>query len=107
LLYITTFKNDLSDNTISLSVLIVKAPNADFDGDAMNATILLDNSLTEIMKNFAPHYSIPDLTKPLSVSGNLSLFGASTSILNNYLYKKKPDAIHEDTISSKLQKISI
>ena len=34
-LRITKIKRDTGDNTISLSTLVVKAPNGDFDGDAL------------------------------------------------------------------------
>lgn len=36
----------------------------------------------KVLKSF---YSVPDLSKPCSVSGNLSLFSPSNNILANYL----------------------
>ena len=34
LLFVTEIKNDLRDDTIGFSQLILKSPNADYDGDA-------------------------------------------------------------------------
>ena len=107
LVYITKFKRDPYDKTVGLSVLIVKAPNADFDGDELNFIIMLDNAMAKEFQRLSPFYNIPSLDKPYSVSGNLTLLSPSTSILNNYLSKKLEDIPSEDTISSSFALVDV
>ena len=45
----------------------------DFDGDELNYIMLLDALLADEYTVLEPHYNIPDLTSPYSVSGNLTL----------------------------------
>jgi len=70
---ITKIKDDPSVNTISLSVLCLRAPNADFDGDALNGQPCLDNDIAEKMKRLEPHLGAMDLNKPWRVSRNLGM----------------------------------
>ena len=42
LLFVSDVKKDVDDKSINISVLILTAPNADFDGDAMNGLLLLE-----------------------------------------------------------------
>lgn len=85
LVRIGKFKSDPKDLTIGMSVLIVKPFNADFDGDELNVMILLDNYMADLFKTLKPYYNIPDMSKPFSVSGNLTLLSPANNILSNYL----------------------
>jgi len=86
---IARIKKDPMDTSISLPILACKSLNADFDGDALNIMLLLDNDMAEMFKVLKSFYSVPDLSKPCSVSGNLSLFSPSNNIIANYLSDKK------------------
>lgn len=99
LVYITKFKKDPDNMTISMSVLIVKGPNADFDGDELNVTILLDNFMVEQFKTLQPYFNIPDIAKPYEISGNLGLLSPATSVIANFLYDKIPSE-RKDLVSS-------
>ncbi len=71
-MFITKVKKDPNIQTISLSILTVSGFNADFDGDQLNGTLLLDNYTAEELYPLAPHMSTFDLNEPRKVSGNLS-----------------------------------
>lgn len=103
--FITQFKTDIDEATISISGMDVKPMNADFDGDEVNATMLLDNLLAEEFKTLDTYYNIPDTTKPYSVSGNLNLLSPANSILSSYLYDTKEEGV--DTIVSKLNMVEV
>lgn len=85
---IAKVKKDPMDTAISLPILACKSLNADFDGDALNLELLLDNEMADMFKVLKSFYSVPDLSKPCSVSGNLSLFSPSNNIIANYLADK-------------------
>lgn len=68
LLRITKIKDDLLDNTISLSILILVGFNADFDGDEMNLMLILDQAMYDGLKVLCPHENIFDVTKPRKLS---------------------------------------
>lgn len=53
LLFVTTIKQDLADNTIGFSPLVLSAPNADFDGDAMYGSFLKE--MDEVPKYYPIH----------------------------------------------------
>jgi len=57
-LRITRVKTDPRDPTISLSILVVRGFNADFDGDAMNLILALDNATALSWMALAPHTSM-------------------------------------------------
>lgn len=82
------FKVDPTDNTIGISPLILKACNGDIDGDELNFWLMLDNLMYDEFKTFSPFYNVPDLSKPFSVSGNLTLLSPGNYILGNYLDDK-------------------
>ena len=105
--YIGKFKTDPNDRTISTSPLTVKPMNADYDGDALNYTILLDNELAKEFMNFEAHYSIPSLDKIYSISGNLTLLTPATTIVSNYLYMRTEDIPQEDTITATMAKVKV
>ena len=68
---ITKVKTDTTDNTTSISILIVRGFNADFDGDALNYVLLLDEWAANEALLMAPAMNIYDLTslyKPSNVT---------------------------------------
>jgi hypothetical protein len=71
--YITHVKPDPSINTISISVLCLAAPNADFDGDEMNCELILDSKEHDAFNKLAPHFGLLDTHKPFNVSSNVAL----------------------------------
>lgn len=101
-MYITKFNKDPMVMSTEFSSLAAKAPNADYDGDEMNAVLLLDNDLTEECKTMDSHFVIPHESKPYAVSGFLGLLSPSTSILSNFIYNNEP-LQGEDTIVKKLK----
>lgn len=105
--YITKFNNNPSDVSFKISSLIAKHPNADFDGDELNQTILLDNLVAKEVDTFKPHYNIPDVSKPYAISGNFGLLGPSNSILTNFLDDKNCYDNSEDEIVKQLKFIDI
>jgi len=99
-MFITEFKKDPTISTMDISILIVKPLNADFDGDEINVTILLDNKMAEKAKVFDPHYNIVDLDI-FKINGNLNLPNTSLITLTNYLDKKEGE-VDNCSIYSKL-----
>ena len=71
--YITKFKSDPTDTTISIPILICKAFNADFDGDALNCTIATDNKMAAWLYSLAPEFNIYHLDFPDKISGNIGI----------------------------------
>lgn len=72
-LRITKVKPDPTDNTISFSILILSACNADFDGDEMTLTLILDKWMYERCRSLAPHNYVMSLSKPFHVSHHIGL----------------------------------
>lgn len=68
---VTRVKPDPRINSISISVLCLKAPNADFDGDALNGMIILDRKMYNRMARLAPHLGVMDLKKNREISKNI------------------------------------
>lgn len=101
-LYIGEFKTDTNDLTLSLSQLVVKFPNGDYDGDELNVTILLDNMLADLTKTLAPFYNIPDMSKPNAIAGELTLLSPANSLLGNYILDNDEDPAN-DTVSDRLE----
>lgn len=54
--------------------------------------------MAEEFKTLKPHYNIPDLSKPYSVSGNLTLLKPANNILSNFLSDKQEDPAN-DTVA--------
>jgi hypothetical protein len=72
-MFVTKVKPDAGVTTVSLSILSVVGFNADFDGDQLNGTLLLDNYTAEEMKALAPHKSVFDMNTPRAPSRNSSM----------------------------------
>jgi hypothetical protein len=68
--FITKVIEDPEINAIAMSVLCLKAPNADFDGDALNGMAILDNRSERHFAALAPHFGALDLDHPRRMSNN-------------------------------------
>jgi hypothetical protein len=85
--FVTRVKTDLTDNSISMSVLVLKAPNADFDGDQLNLTLMPDNYLADAVELIAPHTWVLSVDEPHELSGNLELQGPVVETIVNYVHQ--------------------
>jgi len=83
---ITKVKTDPEINAISLSVLAIKNPNADFDGDALNGILILDDAMYQKLRKLAPHYSALDTRKPRTISRGLDFYSPFVSTLDRFVY---------------------
>lgn len=84
--YTAKIKSNIEDTTISLSVICLKSPNADFDGDQLNLTLILDNKLGDAFKRLAPHLWVLSLEEPHAISSNLELQGPGVDTISNWLH---------------------
>lgn len=69
--FVSEIKRPEEGKTIDISILIVKQLNADFDGDALQFILLLDNYMTEAFKNLAPFKSAYSLNNIRTLSNSL------------------------------------
>jgi hypothetical protein len=82
---ITRFKTDIGDHTVSTSILTVKAPNSDYDGDALNYSIALDNYLGDLWSTLEPHNNIFLINSPNEISDNISIPKPVISTMSSWL----------------------
>lgn len=85
--FITIVKPNVNDNTISMSAQCLRAPNADFDGDQLNLSLMLDNQMMEATRRLAPHLWVLSLEEPHEISGNLELQGPVVETVVNWLHE--------------------
>lgn len=90
------FGKDPSDKTVKVSFLIANSPNLDFDGDNLNLTPIQDMSLVKEISVYRPHFNIPNLSKPFSISNALSMQPPADGITMSYL-KDKEDEKEDDS----------
>lgn len=88
-LRVTKIKNDVRDNSISLSVLILAGFNADFDGDALNLIVIPDRRLYQHFKALEPHRNILDLRRPLAIGGNLKQASPVVATISNWQSRER------------------
>ena len=82
--YITDYIRDPAVNTIRISPLVLVMPNADFDGDAMHITLLLDGAMHDAFKVLAPMFTILDPDNPNSLSGAIKMPAPVIGTVNNW-----------------------
>jgi hypothetical protein len=82
---ITKIKTDPTINTISLSVLCLRAKNADFDGDALNGQLALDHKTSDALSRMDPHLGVMDLNRPFTVSRNIALPAPTLSTIGAWI----------------------
>lgn len=88
LMYIVAVKTNLSDVTISLHLMSVKGFNADFDGDQLNITMLMDKEIERALEGLKTHKSAIGLDKPYDMSKNNSLPSAMVSTVSNWVHSE-------------------
>lgn len=86
-LYVTKVKTDPQINTVSLSVLVLKGLNADFDGDALNGIIILDHQMLESLDELAPRNGVYDTRKPRSISDHIIIPAPVITTISNYIHR--------------------
>lgn len=94
LVYITEIKSDPKDITTSIGSLGLKSLNADFDGDQMSFTLMLDRKMEVGCSRLATHYNAFSLDAPLSISSNLAMPKTVISTFASWIYysdKEAPD----------------
>lgn len=82
---ITQVKSNPSDNTTSISILIVRGFNADFDGDALNYVLLLDQWAIKEAELLAPEMNIFDLNSLYNPSNVTNLPNPVAMNIANWL----------------------
>lgn len=100
LVYIVDYFKDPTLNIVAFSQGICKLPNADYDGDELNFTPLLDNHMVELYKVFSPYYNVMG-NKPGMISRFLTLLGPMNSLLLEYL-KADHEYPERDTLIKEL-----
>lgn len=84
-LRITKFKKDVTDRSISLSLLICVALNADFDGDECPVTMALDDKMADLWTPFESKYDVLLPNIPNKTSRNISLSKPLTATTSQWL----------------------
>lgn len=84
---ITKVKIDPKDTTISTSILTVISMNADYDGDALNFMLSLDNFMADAWYPLEPHFTIMEFTDPFENSGNMAKPKPVISSISNWMNK--------------------
>ncbi len=85
LLKITKIKNNLNDNTIAISILLMALYNGDFDGDEMNGVISVDKKLADLWEPLSTFHNIHDMTEPYKITNYLTLSAPVTSMIATWL----------------------
>lgn len=84
---LTKVKTEVSDPTTTMSILAVKAFNADFDGDAMTFMLQLDNFMSEGIKQLAPHKNIVDYKQPYKLENVAAIPSPLASSIINWMMR--------------------
>ncbi len=88
LMYIDRVKTDVLDTTNSVSVLATNGSGTDYDGDSLNASLLLDKKMYLMAKVFTPFLGGISLDV-FKVHKNMNLCTTSSLTLTNYINKKE------------------
>ena len=83
-LFVTKVKTSMDDDTISFSILMVKDPNADFDGDEMTGILITEAEAAEKMEVLHPARRYLDTNSP-HVGTSIALPPASILLWNTFL----------------------
>lgn len=85
-LYCTEVKTDVSDNTISISVHVLKSCNADFDGDNLGGKPILSHADWAVARRLSPESGLANLNMPGSHTDNMGLAAPVLATINNLMY---------------------
>lgn len=83
--YISRVKIDVGDNTVSMSILATKTLNADYDGDALQFTLLIDQEQERKFEMFAPYQNAFGLGEPRTISKAPSMPNPVLATIANYI----------------------
>lgn len=86
---ITNFHRDVRNKTIWMSIFLCRSLNADFDGDAVNCSILLDRYMADKTFSLDHRFNIYSLDTPLKVSGNTGLPKPVVSTMSAWEYSSR------------------
>lgn len=89
---ITKIHDDINNNAIMMSVLAIKAQNADFDGDQEQVKLLIDNKEREQFIRLAAHNNFMDTTVPNSISRFITFHAEVIAMMNNFLDHHREEA---------------
>jgi hypothetical protein len=70
-----------------MSYLIAPSFNADFDGDELNLTLVLTQSVAQHMHNFESHHNVLGLTGPNEFTNNIKFPKTIVGTLSNWFSK--------------------
>lgn len=91
LLFITKVKKDPRIVTISMSVLVLSAPNADYDGDELNLMLCLDWKMFERLSRLQPKFYAFDSGAPNRISGHLKIPAPVLATIENWINEESND----------------
>lgn len=90
-LRITMIKDDVEDYTISLSTMILKSYNADFDGDELNLVLCLDKKMLKAFNRLRAHLGSRSLREPRTLSDNMAIHAPVAATLAHYVHHSEYD----------------
>lgn len=85
----TFYVKEFSDDSTEISVLVLKANNADFDGDELQGMMLFGRELIEQYLKLAPHYDIHSSRIPGTFSNSIGLPDTCTLNVHKFLESEK------------------
>lgn len=88
-------KKDVTDPSISLSVLVLSEFNADFDGDEMNAKLNVDQTERDYFSRLSPHLNVMNTSRPFDVSGIIALPKPTVATIANWLRRSDAKVFNE------------
>lgn len=83
--FFINIKRDPRHMSTSLSIISVKAENADFDGDYMSGMLAVENRIADMFERHAAYTGIMDLKKPHQVSNHCMIPHPVMSTINHML----------------------
>ena len=75
----------LTDSAVTMSVLIIKAPNADFDGDNISSALYMCEQDRKAIEYLRPHYSIHRYSSPWRLNKHISFPDNTVGVLSNWI----------------------
>ena len=84
LLFVSDVKKDVEDKVINISVLILRSPNADFDGDAMNGLLLVEKSAALNCLDIHPSQTYLSSSEATLADNTILLPKQAGLLLSNY-----------------------
>lgn len=96
LVAITRVKTDPRNLTVSISPLIITAPNGDYDGDCYNFVLAIDGKMAALLYNLSPHNNIMLLDRPRQFSNNISYPKTVVATISNWLSDNSANPITEE-----------